>query len=300
MSIVITVLDPNKVIQVSDTLVTNFRNKSVMSKITRKTMVVLGKKAKFVVGWVGLAIDTTGQHRTGRWLWETLVKMDAVELPIKEIANLLASAATKKVARLNAANKTLSIVMAGWDASPFVVTVSNSLKVSNKRKPNPANKTHHIPTISETTRSETFTANIQRYAKNYGNSPAERHTRGKRRDYLVTVVGDFTSAKLARHFTKLKRRMKKRVPASEITEVCREIALEASNHTDTIGRTLIGVELSKRGKNTCTFYSEDDEPRILMPPMLTLQGASIDGTITENPDGNTRLQAKIVRRTKKP
>ena len=57
MSIVITVLDPKKVIQVSDTLVTKFTDHSVMSDIARKTILVLGSKAKFVVGWVGLAIE---------------------------------------------------------------------------------------------------------------------------------------------------------------------------------------------------------------------------------------------------
>src|SRR6266852_2746835 len=123
MSIVITVLDPKSVVQVSDTLVTGILNKSVLSEITRKTIVVLGNKAKFVVGWVGLAIDTTGRHETGRWLWETLVKMDAVELTIDEIATRLASAATNKLAHLQAANKCLGIVMAGWDSEPFVVTV---------------------------------------------------------------------------------------------------------------------------------------------------------------------------------
>lgn len=300
MSIVITVLDPKKVIQVSDTLVTKFTDHSVMSDIARKTILVLGSKAKFVVGWVGLAIDATGRHETGRWLWETLVKMDAVELTIKQIASGLASAATRDFANLQAADKRLSVVMAGWDASSFVVTVSNSLKVRNKRSPNSSNKKHHIPSVTGTRCSETFTVNIQRYAKNYSKRPAERYARGKRRDYLVAVVGDFTSNKLDRHFTKLKKRLKKNVLASEITDVCRGTALEASNHAKTIGRTLIGVELSRKGKSLCTYYSENDKPEILIPPMLTLQGASIDGTITENPDGTARVRAKIVRRIKKP
>jgi len=65
MSIVITVLDPRELL-VADTLVTGILNKSVLSEITRKTIIVLGTKAKFVVGWVGLAIDATGQHETGR------------------------------------------------------------------------------------------------------------------------------------------------------------------------------------------------------------------------------------------
>jgi hypothetical protein len=131
MSIVITVLDPKKLIQVSDTLVTKFTDHSVMSDIARKTILVLGSKTKFVVGWVGLAIDATGRHETGRWLWETLVKMDAVELTIKQIASGLASAATSDFANLQAADKRLSVVMAGWDAS---VVCCHSIELAQSQK----------------------------------------------------------------------------------------------------------------------------------------------------------------------
>ena len=65
MSVVITVLDRERVVLVSDTRVTSFADMSVMSETTRKTLVVLGAKAKFVVGWVGFAIDATKRHETG-------------------------------------------------------------------------------------------------------------------------------------------------------------------------------------------------------------------------------------------
>ena len=288
MSIVITVLDPERVVQVSDTLVTDILNKSVLSEIARKTIVVLGNKTTFVVGWVGLALDATGRHETGRWLWEALVKMDAVDLTIDEITTRLASAATNDFAHLQAANKCLGILIAGWDSEPFVVTVSNYLEVKNKREPDDSVKTHHIPSVTETKCSTTFRGNIQRYAKK------------TKRDYIGVVLCDLKSAKLKRHFTGLKKKLKKNATAPDITAVCREIALEASTHTHTIGRTLTGAELSRRGKNNCTYYSENSKPEILVPPMLTLQGASIDGTITEMPDGRTRVQAKIIRRMKKP
>jgi hypothetical protein len=284
MSIVITVLDPRKVIQVSDTRVTAFKDNSVMSEIARKTILVFGNKAKFVVGWVGLAVDATGRHETGRWLWETLVKMDAVDVTIEDIATRLAAAATTELAKLQAANKCLGVVMAGWDSEPFVVTVSNYLEVKNKRTPDEPVKTHHIPSVTEAKCSPTFKPYIQRYAKK------------TKRDYLVAVMGDLRSSKLKRHFTGLKKRLKKNSRASQITAVCREIALEASTHTYTIGRTLIGAELSRRGKNICTYYSENGKPEILIPPMLEPRGASIDGKIIELLDGRTRIEAKIVRR----
>jgi hypothetical protein len=55
--------------------------------------------------------------------------MAAVDLTIDEIATRLASAATNDFAHLQAANKCLGIVMAGWDSEPFVVIVSNYLEV---------------------------------------------------------------------------------------------------------------------------------------------------------------------------
>lgn len=286
MSIVITVLDAGKVIQVSDTRVTAFKDKSILSEIARKTILVLGSKSQFVVGWVGLAVDATGRHETGRWLWETLVKMDAVELTIDDIAARLGAAATNEFAQLQAANKCLGIVMAGWDSEPFVVTVSNYLEIKNKRTPDESIKTHHIPSLAEATCAPTFTPCTQRYVKKTD------------RDYLVSVLGDLHSSKLKSHFTGLKNRLKKNGPASEVTAVCRQIALEASTHTHTIGRTLIGAELVKTGKNICSYYSENGKPEILVPPMLTLQGASIDGKIIEMPDGTTTIRAKIVRRNR--
>jgi hypothetical protein len=288
MSIVITVLDREKVVQVSDTRVTSFADRSVMSETTRKTLVVLGAKATFVVGWVGFAVDATKRHETGLWLYETVRNMDAVELAIEEIANRLASAATNDLPRLQAANKCLGVVMAGWDSEPFVATVSNYLEVKNKRTPDEAIKTHHIPSVTEAKCSPTFSGNIQRYAKK------------TKRDYLVSVMGDLSSNKLNRHFTGLKKQLKKNAEASEITDVCREIALEASTHTHTIGRTLIGVELLRTEKYLCTYYSENGKPEILIPPTLTLKGSYRDAKITDLPDGTQRIEGKVTRRVKLP
>jgi hypothetical protein len=89
MSVVITVIDHQKAVQVSDTRVTRFNRKSSMSETTVKTILILGKKVKCVVGWTGLAVDGTELHKTERWIYEALHLMDAVELTIKEIATTL-------------------------------------------------------------------------------------------------------------------------------------------------------------------------------------------------------------------
>ena len=50
MSVVITVLDREKVVQVSDTRVTSFADQSVMSETTRKTLVVPRGESKVRCG----------------------------------------------------------------------------------------------------------------------------------------------------------------------------------------------------------------------------------------------------------
>ena len=114
MSFVITPISRKITVQVSDTRITSFGGKSVLSETQRKTLVVLGSQARFVVGWVGMALDATYRHNTGEWLYETLRDMDAVSLTIDEIADRLESLATAYVAQLTAGNKRLVFVMTGW------------------------------------------------------------------------------------------------------------------------------------------------------------------------------------------
>src|SRR6266498_893920 len=146
MSFIITPVSRETTVQVSDTRLTFFRGQAVLTETQRKTLVVLGKQARFVVGWVGFAADETFSHNTGDWLYETLRNMDAVALTVDDIARRLELSATTDLADLKAGDKRLAFVMAGWqDSEPFVATVSNYLTVTNKRSPETDSKTHHIP-----------------------------------------------------------------------------------------------------------------------------------------------------------
>lgn len=167
MSFIITPISWKLTVQVSDTRITSFGGKSVLSETQRKTLVVLGLQARFVVGWVGMALDATFRHNTGDWLYETLRDMDAVSLTIDEIALRLEALATTYVAGLTAHDKRLVFVMTGWqDSEPFIAIVSNYHIVANKRSPDEADKTHHIPSVTETSvAAPTFKGNVQRYAK---------------------------------------------------------------------------------------------------------------------------------------
>jgi hypothetical protein len=289
MSFVITPISRKITVQVSDTRITSFGGKSVLSETQRKTLVVLGSQARFVVGWVGMALDATFRHNTGEWLYETLRDMDAITLTIDEIARRLESLATTYVAGLTAGDKRLVFVMTGWqDSEPFIAMVSNYHTVINKRSPDDTSKTHHIPDVTEASvAAPTFKGNVQRYAKK------------TEQDYVVNAFGDFDSKKLQPAFMGLERLMKKQVPASEIAGACRRITLEASTHskTKTIGRNLIGVELDISGKSQCWFYSENELAATLIPPILGIEGSSRSAKIIYMRDGTVSIEAKTTKRT---
>jgi hypothetical protein len=59
MSFVITVASPEVVSQVSETRLSSFTTRSLVSDTQRNSLIVMGKQAHFVLGWTGLA-------RTGR------------------------------------------------------------------------------------------------------------------------------------------------------------------------------------------------------------------------------------------
>jgi hypothetical protein len=252
---------------------------------------VLGSQARFVVGWVGMALDATFQHNTGDWIYGTLRDMGAVALTIDEIAHRLESLATDYVDGLAAHDKRLVFVMTGWqDSGPFIAIVSNYHTVTNKRSPDDPSKTHHIPAVTEASvAAPTFKGNVQRYYK------------ATEQDYVVNAFGDFDSTKLQPAFMGLERLMKKQVPASQIADACRQITLEASEQskTKTIGRNLIGVELDISGKNQCWFYSESENElaATLIPPILSTQGSSRNAKIVYMRDGTVSIEARTTKRT---
>lgn len=288
MSFIITTVRPETAVQISDTRLSSLANQSSLSEELRKTLVVRGKKAHFLLGWVGLATtDDHHHHNTADWLFKSLFEMNAVELPIEEIALRLERLATTQFARLRGLDKRSLFVMAGWqDSEPFVCTVSNyvSLKTTETIQAG----RHHIPSFSgAAVAAPEFRGWIQRF-----DNIKDQH-------YLVNVMGDFDPDKLKTHFMGLESLLKKRARAPEISGACRQIALEAAVHSKTIGRNLIGVEMDRAGHATCSFYSEDGTETVLVPAILSPEGCSTQGTIRTILSGDevtVKLEAKIAKK----
>jgi hypothetical protein len=91
MSIVITVVTPNVVVQVSDIRLTYFNGKPHEKK-QRKSALVVGTDAAFVIGWTGFAESTDKEFNTGDWLFRTLNHIKAYEKPLVDILGDLTTA----------------------------------------------------------------------------------------------------------------------------------------------------------------------------------------------------------------
>lgn len=287
MSFVITTVSPETVVQVSDTRLSSLADQSVISESVRKSLIVKGKEAQFVLGWCGLATADKG-HSTGDWLFRVLYEMDAVNLSPDEIAGNLATMATERFPKLVALDKRFNFVLGGWDKSgPFVAGGSNYVAL-NSEEESVSQLKHHIPSFSETAAAN---SNFQAWVQRFRN-PTKDH-------FLVEVMGDCDPAKLKTLFKGLKCLLKKKAAAAVISSACRQIALEAGRHSKTIGKDLIALEMERNGHVYCAYYSEEGKEVMLVPDMLSLHGSSTQFTIRPSLSGDptkVRVQGKIIKR----
>jgi hypothetical protein len=286
MSFVITTCSPETVVQVSETRLSDLVTKRRLPGHMRKTFVIRGRQTHFVLGWIGLASTQFG-HNTSAWLFKALGEMNAVELTIEEIADRLGYLATRRFLELSTPDeqKHTTFVMAGWQkGEPFICTVSNYVDVYNQSLP-AFDLRHHIPTIREARNIfPKFESSIQRFREI------------EDRDYVVHVMGDFDRDDLEPHFRGLEGLLKKRASSQEISDACMQIVLEASEHSpETVGRTLVGVEMNSSGKMMWPFYTETDE--IIVPPYLGLDGAHTGGRMNVTISGdeiNVKAEAQVA------
>lgn len=219
MSFVITVVSPETVVQVSDTRLSTLPDKSLVCDDQRKSIVVTGSQVHCVLGWVGLA-RTAGGHDTGEWLWKQLYGMNAVELPLLQIAGDLTGLATRHFATLPVStDRRCEFVLGGWHKvsgvrAPFTCVIYNDLTFHEARGHNPPTFTPNLVASPE------FMYSVNSFL------PVDL-------PFLVTVIGDFDPTTLMSHFRGLKGLLKKRFrAASSISTVCRQIVLEAARQQD--------------------------------------------------------------------
>lgn|ERR1700683_3756745 len=85
MSTVITVVTENVVVQVSDVRLTSLDDGKPLDEKQRKSALVVGTEAAFVIGWRGFAKSSNKEFKTGDWLFRTLNHIKAYEKPLVDI-----------------------------------------------------------------------------------------------------------------------------------------------------------------------------------------------------------------------
>lgn len=289
MSLVITAFSPEVTVQVSETRLSSLRDRSPLCDDQRKSILVLGKEARFVVGWVGLARGPG--HDTGLWLAESLCAVDAAQVPVDQVVRELTGLATKhfKQVPMSAEEKRCHFVLAGWrnvagEATPFACVIYNDL-------------TFHE--VAEDREQQVFTrATVT--------APEFMHCMSSlasvKSPFLVTVVGDFDAKALKAHFRGLRGLLKKGAEAKAISAACRQIVLEgARQRPNTVGSTVLSVEMDRNGSAWCSYYNEHGQEEMLVPDLLTMKGLILNPSWQANIEGdqvNIRLRGQVARRYK--
>lgn len=286
MSLLITVARPSDVVQVTDTRLSSLHDQRLMSDSLRKSIVVQGPEIQFALGWIGLAVASSGE-KTGEWLVKVLFEMNAKELSPDLIAEYLSGLATAHFRTLNAADMRSLFTFTGWHRSElFIGHVSNYTELNQSTR-DPSDRKHHIPSFRE---SPVASSKFQGWI--------ERSENLTDRDYFVSLAGDCDPEKLATHFRGLEGLLKRRANSQSIVQACRRIVAETSRHKATVGKNSIGVELARSGQSFCSFYSEDGTDEMMLPELISERGVITQGTVSASVSGDqvkVRLKGKIAR-----
>lgn len=129
MTLIITVVDRDKLVQVSDRRLTN-RNREVFTDYTNKAVCVGMDHVHFAASYTGLAFigRETTENRTDYWLLDHLGAIARDGAPsVERICRSLGDRAGRALSRLRGDFKPLGVVLVGYDHKnrSFRATVSN-------------------------------------------------------------------------------------------------------------------------------------------------------------------------------
>lgn len=267
MSIVITVVTENVVVQVSDIRLTSLENFKPLAQLQRKSMIAIGTDAAFVIGWTGFAQSADRKFNTGDWLFRTLNHIKAFEKPLRDIAGDLTGQADHAFNELREPQKDKGcrFVLGGWhrrngNAEMFSGVVFNDLIQ------NPNRQAHEPPLIESSTVETQFKYTLDSFL------PVEF-------PHKVHVTGSPKPEWVEDELRVLRKVMDKRGGQEAIIRACVDVARKAAGWTDTISKDLIVVTLKKSGEFSGTFLPEKGTEELILPDVITPSGAMTQGRI---------------------
>lgn len=128
MTLIITVLTANKVLQASDRRLTSTTDGSVLDDEANKAVCVGCKDAYFSIAYTGLASINTmnGTMKTDEWLLGYLISIYAFQMDVSSISKALEGFLTTTFSPFPKENKRATFVLAGYKHyRPFRVIISN-------------------------------------------------------------------------------------------------------------------------------------------------------------------------------
>jgi hypothetical protein len=271
MSIVITVVTKDVVVQVSDVQLTSLDDGKPLDEKQRKSALVVGTDAAFVIGWTGFAksnfVNSSGwQFKTGDWLFNTLNHIKAYEKPLVNILGDLTGQADFAFNRLAdpQAIKGIHFVLGGWHrkngvAELFTAVVFNDMMFNEQQQ-----------LIESPTVDTKFLYSLGAFR------PVES-------PHLVHVDSPGrTQDKLK--WTEEKMRILRIVMSNQggeqaIVRACVDVIRQAADWTRTISKEVIVATLKQSGDFTTDYLSKDDKEERLVPDIITPSLATTQGTI---------------------
>jgi hypothetical protein len=275
MSIVITVVTKNVIVQVSDVRLTFLNDGKRLDELQRKSMLVVGTDAVFVIGWAGFAQSSDRHFNTGDWLFRALNHIRAFESPLADIAGNLTGEATYAFNRLREPQnrKGCRFVLGGWhrtsgNAELFTGVIFNDLIYNSQ------------PQHGQSVWSESSTANTQFMYSLASFAPLEF-------PYNVHIIGGVQKPEwIQRELRVLRKVMDNRGGVAAIARACVNIARKAAGYTSTISKDLIIVTLKKNGGFNFAFLPEKGTQEWLVPDVITAKGGTTQGTIRATLSGD--------------
>jgi hypothetical protein len=288
VSIVITVVTPYAVLQVSDMQLTAISDGTVLPERQRKSMVLKGSQVIGLFGWAGLA--TIAGHNTGQWLHGQLDAMHASDLPLQTIAKALADNATLHFATLPRTDKRCWFAVGGLFVAP-----SNAIEPFFCRITNAGGGTAVTTSGQSSVKFEISFGFVSR-------------TKPSKHPYLVGVIGDErTSSELPLYWQGLGGLLKRRADVGRIASACLQIARAIADKQEkkkqkdptfvkTVGKNLLLVAIDNVGGSLrSVFFPEDgSSEEILAADVLSADVSTRDVVVESqvNVAGDTEIRLR--------
>jgi hypothetical protein len=257
MSMVITVVTKDVVVQVSDVQLTSLDDGKPLDEKQRKSALVVGTDAAFVIGWTGFAkssfVNSSGwQFKTGDWLFNTLNHIKSYEKPLVDILGDLTGQADYAFNRLPdpQAIKGTHFVLGGWhrkngETELFTAVIFNDLILNERQQ-----------FIESPTVDTKFLYSLGAFRSVESPHLVRVDSPGRTEDKLKWTEEPMRVLRIV---------MSNQGGEQAIIRACVDVIRRAAGWTTTISKEVIVATLKKSGNFTTDYLSEKDVEERLDP-----------------------------------